>query len=87
MALIAVSNKEMTIRLLLTGTTDEEKWNSIIFISTLKREPSIAYFFAGFRDIDKTQDELINKDWIADKWCQELANLCCEQMIDHGLLS
>ena len=75
------------IRLLLTGTTEEEKWNSIIFINTLKRDPSIAYFFAGFREIEKIQDELINEEWIADKWCQQLANLRFEQMIDQGLLS
>lgn len=87
--LVALSRvqKGDDIRLLLTGTTEEEKWNSIIFINTLKRDPSIAYFFAGFREIDKIQDELINEEWIADKWCQQLANLRFEQMIDQGLLS
>lgn len=69
------------IRLLLSGNTEEEKWSSILYVNRLRRDPSIAYFFAGFREKDPTDP---NKDWIVDTWCQVRANLNFERMIDEG---
>ena len=71
------------IRLLLTGNTEEAKWESIIFINRLKRDPSLAYFFAGFRDIDNLDD--INHGWIDDVWSEERANAKFEAMLDKGI--
>ena len=66
------------IRLLLTGNTEEDKWRSIIFINRLRRDPSIAFFFAGFRD--PTEDD-VNRGWMEDRWSQERANMRFEHML------
>jgi hypothetical protein len=70
------------IRLLLAGVTEEDKWESILFINKLRRDPSVAYFFAGFRDPPEGD---INRGWISDKWSQARANLKFEAMLEQGL--
>ena len=74
------------IRLLLTGTTEEEKWNSITYINNLKRDPSIAYFFAGFQRQNLTP-ECINDGWLEDTWSADRANANFERMLDEGLFT
>jgi hypothetical protein len=70
------------IRLLLTGATEEDKWRSIIFVNRLRRDPSIAYFFAGFRI---PTDDDINKGWMEDQWSQDRANARFQHMVQTGV--
>ncbi|CAB9509762.1 Inherit from euNOG: Conserved hypothetical protein [Seminavis robusta] len=70
------------IRLLLTGRNEEEKWRSILFVNNLRRDPSIDYFFAGFREQPNHGD--MNESWMEDVWCHERANRRFEEMIDSG---
>ena len=74
------------IRLLLTGATEEDKWNSITYINSLKRDPSIAYFFAGFQRQNLTP-ECINNGWVDDTWSAERANANFERMLNQGLFA
>lgn len=71
------------IRLLLTGDTEEEKWRSILFVNRLQRDPSIAFFFAGFREA--TQQD-INRGWMENSWCAERANKVFKAMLDRNEL-
>ena len=59
------------IRLLLTGRMESDQWESITYLGTLKRKPSIDYYFKGFRDT--TQGDC-NEDWMDDRWNRQKAN-------------
>ena len=85
--LVALSRVQQAdhIRLLLTGMTEEEQWESVAFVNRLKRDPSIAYYFAGFRPLDHAEGSDINIGWMDDTWCQKRANRVFEEMIDSGL--
>jgi hypothetical protein len=72
------------IRLLLTGKTEEDKWNSILYINQLHRDPSIAYFFAGFSGSLSTSHDN-NSNWLEDRWSSERANRTFEEMIRNGV--
>jgi hypothetical protein len=74
------------IRLLLTGNTEEEKWESILYINQLKRDPSIAYFFAGFKRSLDSEDN-INENWSIDEWSADEANRKFEEMIKANVFS
>jgi len=75
------------IRLLLTGKTEEDKWNSILYINQLKRDPSIAYFFCGFSRPLSASPGDVNKDWCGDAWSANRANTKFEALIRSGLFS
>lgn len=83
--LVALSRVQCSehIRLFLSGATEMEKWKSILFVGDLRRSHSIAYFFAGFRDIDEGD---VNDGWMQDAWCPKRANEKFKGMLDGGIL-
>jgi hypothetical protein len=74
------------IRMLLTGKTEEDKWNSILYINHLRRDPSIAYFFGGF-DRTLTEGRDFNDGWFRDTWCPNRANENFKILIENGVFT
>ena len=60
------------IRLLLHGENKTLRWQSLTYINRLKPDPSIAFFFDGYRNM---QADDPNKHWQTDKWDKQKANL------------
>jgi hypothetical protein len=59
------------LRLLLIGRDEAEQWMSISYIDNLRQDPSIAFFFDGYR---VPQPDNPNVDWMTDVWSAERAN-------------
>lgn len=60
------------IRFLLTGATEDDCWKSIQYLEKLRPDPSIEFFFAGFRDIENLCNPNIN--WVENEWSADRAN-------------
>lgn len=62
------------IRLLLTGRDEIEQWDSISYLGNLQQDPSIQFYFAGFRP--RVENPCIdpNHNWERNKWCPKRAN-------------
>jgi hypothetical protein len=69
-ALSRVRNSDH-IRLLLTGCNEAMQWMSLLYIDNLRPDPSIRFYFAGFRDcpIDNP-----NLNWLTNEWSAKRAN-------------
>ena len=59
------------IRLLLTGDAEHQRWLSLAHSLELKPDPSIQYFFDGFRPYDQQNP---NQNWVTNKWDANRAN-------------
>jgi hypothetical protein len=66
------------IRLLLVGSSETEKWHSLSYLQNLKPDPSIAYFFAGFRSYNERNP---NVNWQCNTWSADRANDWFRQQI------
>jgi len=75
---VALSRVRMRehIRLLLIGETESDRWRSLAYLDYLKPDPSMEFFFAGFRpyDVDNPNTGWMDNAWSADRanaWCGE----------------
>ena len=59
------------MRLLLTGNSEWKKWMSIRYIESLEADPSVSFYFGGFRDIDNDNP---NDNWLHNQWDPVRAN-------------
>jgi len=82
---VALSRVRMSahIRLLLTGDCESAQWSSVTYLSGLKADPSISFFFGGFRDVTGPNP---NKDWTTNRWCPKRANQVHREKLRSGLL-
>ncbi len=62
------------LRLLLTGNTDADKWESIAFISNLRQDPTVAWYFMGFRERLRPGEGNPNTNWQTNAWNAKRAN-------------
>jgi hypothetical protein len=62
------------LRLLLSGNDESEKWSSITYISTLQQDPTIAWYFMGFREHLRPGSGNPNRNWKTNEWCANRAN-------------
>ena len=69
-ALSRVRNSEH-IRLLLTGQDEAAQWMSLLYINNLRADPSIRFYFAGFRDCPASNP---NQNWLTNEWSADRAN-------------
>jgi len=72
------------IRLLLTGNTEIDQWLSISYISDLRQDPSVKYYFCGFRDATATEDP--NEGWLENAWSADRANTEFTRLIRENKL-
>ena len=72
------------IRLLLTGNSDVERWRSIAYIQNLQPDPSIEFYFAGFRHLPADPSVDPNQNWMTNQWNAGRANFFFKQQ--RGLL-
>jgi hypothetical protein len=63
------------IRLFLNGISDTQKWRSIQYVSLLQPDPSIEFFFDGFRSREGSD---ANLNWKEDAWDLAKANSAYE---------
>jgi hypothetical protein len=70
-ALSRVRNSEH-IRLLLTGHNEAMQWMSLLYIDNLRPDPSIRFYFAGFRECPVNNP---NHNWLTNEWSAERANV------------
>ena len=70
------------IRLLLVGDYEYEKWESLLYVMDLHRDPSIQYFFDGFRDLSGDDP---NRDWKNNAWSADEANRRFEERLQERL--
>ncbi len=59
------------IRLLLTGNNELEQWRSLMYLSSLRPNKSIKFFFDGFRRRTLVSP---NRDWQHNSWSRTKAN-------------
>lgn len=59
------------LRLLLVGESESERWHSLSYLSHLKQDPSIKYFFDGFRGRGNADP---NANWAGNSWSAVRAN-------------
>ena len=59
------------IRLLLTGDQEHKKWHSLTYLMFLRRDPSIQFFFDGFRPLTTKNP---NANWMKNEWWTRRAN-------------
>jgi hypothetical protein len=59
------------IRLLLIGETESDRWRSLAYLDYLKPDPSMEFFFAGFRPYDVDNP---NTGWMDNAWSADRAN-------------
>jgi len=69
-ALSRVRQRE-DIRLLLVGDTEGDQWHSLAYLEKLKPDPSIGFFFGGFRP---ATDDNPNEGWRTNAWNKDRAN-------------
>lgn len=62
------------IRLLLTGEHEADKWMSISYIMDHKQDPSVQFYFAGFRERVRPGTDDPNIDWQSNEWSAKRAN-------------
>ncbi len=62
------------LRLLLTGNSVAEKWQSITYISTLRQDPTVAWYFMGFRERLRPNQGNPNTNWTTNEWSAARAN-------------
>ena len=62
------------LKLLLTGGTEPEQWKSISFVMDLRQDPSIQWYFMGFRQRLRPGQGDPNVGWIANAWTTKRAN-------------
>ena len=62
------------IRLLLSGKSEMEQWHSIGFVSDLRQDPTIRWFFMGFRPRLRPSEGDPNENWMSNCWCPKRAN-------------
>ena len=72
------------IRLLLTGNSDVERWRSIAYIQNLQPDPSIEFYFAGFRHLPADPSVDPNQNWMTNQWNAGRANFFFKRQ--RGLL-
>ena len=72
------------IRLLLVGNDWDDQWHSLVYLTDLRQDPSIKFFFAGFRDIATLENP--NEGWETDAWNADRANRKFRNLINNGLL-
>ena len=60
----------LDLRLLLTGSTNSDKWESLAYIVNLMRDATTQAYFAGF---ERTPDKGINYNWMENKWSSRMA--------------
>jgi len=68
------------IRLLLTGDSEAEQWHSLAYLEKLKPDPSIEYYFGGFRSIQDAVDP--NRGWHLNTWSRDRANAVYRAKLD-----
>ena len=63
---VAMSRVRMRehIRLLLVGKTESDRWHSLLYLEYLRPDPSIDFFFAGFRPYSPTDP---NAGWMSNE--------------------
>ena len=54
-------DKNDHMRLLLQGRNEMEKWNSLAYLTNLRKDTSLPAFFAGY-------DQRADRDWKSDRW-------------------
>lgn len=57
--------KRDDIRLLLSGKNNRDKWASVQYVSTMKPDPTVSAFLAGFKRRTKVD---VNKNWSKREW-------------------
>lgn len=62
------------LRLLLTGLEPSQKWESITFISNLSQDPTIRWYFMGFRKRLRPGQGNPNLNWTTNEWSACRAN-------------
>ena len=62
------------LRLLLHGRTEHEKWKSITYVSKLQQDPSIMWYFMGFRQRLRPGQGDPNVGWETNEWSPHRAN-------------
>jgi len=72
------------IRLLLVGSDEEDQWQSVVYLTSLRQDLSIKFYFAGFRDISTLEDP--NQGWETDAWNPQRANRKFLQLVQDGAL-
>ena len=76
------------IRLLLTGDTEMDQWQSLAYLMDLKQDPSLRFYFCGFRQrVDTTKrNKDPNSNWLCNEWCPERANREFRILIESDLV-
>ena len=67
------------VRLLLTGDSEADKWESIAYLQQLQQDESISFFFSGYRESTTAAP---NRGWEVDAWCAARANRCFGKQLD-----
>ena len=62
------------LRLLLAGSNEAEQWTSITYVSTLQQDPTIAWYFMGFRELIRPGRGNPNVNWKNNQWSSNRAN-------------
>jgi hypothetical protein len=62
------------IRLLLTGDQEADKWKSISYIMDHRQDPSVKFYFGGFRKQVRPGEGDPNQDWEENAWDAQRAN-------------
>ena len=62
------------LRLLLTGETEADKWSSITYINQLKQDPTVRWYFMGFRKRLRPGEGDPNENWMQNEWSADRAN-------------
>jgi hypothetical protein len=69
------------IRLLLAGSNESDQWLSLNYLRDLKPDPSIKFFFAGFRDLSGPNPD---EGWKDNAWCPVRANAVFRKLVAEG---
>ena len=66
--------KSENLKLLLVGSNDAEKWKSITYVNDLKQDPTITWYFMGFRQRLRPGQGNPNQNWMSNSWSAQRAN-------------
>ena len=72
------------IRLLLIGDTEVERWKSISYLTGLRQDPSVKFYFAGFRDLSPGSENNPNEGWLTNEWSADRANHKFMELINEN---
>ena len=61
--------------MLLTGNTESAKWRYVAYVQDLRPDPSIDFFFGGYRSVTRENENNPNVGWIDNEWNALRANM------------